>query len=60
MASCALIIPTTDLQPNPPPYGELRMNKGIWDRLQAAKAYQEPQIERDQPSKRKASLNLEI
>jgi hypothetical protein len=60
MTSHALIVPTIDLQPNPPPYGELRMRKGAWDQLQASKAYQETLADKQLSPKRRATLDLAI
>ena len=60
MTSRALIVPAIDLQPNPPPYGELRMRQGLWDRLQANRAYQETLLDAEMPQKPKAALDLAI
>lgn len=60
MTSRALTVPTIKVQPNPPPYGELRLRKGAWDQLQASKAYSETFHDRDIPPARKASLDLKI
>lgn len=60
MTSRALMIPTIDVQPNPPPYGELRLRKGAWDQLQASRAYQETFQDGALPPDRKAALDVEI
>lgn len=56
----ALSVPTVNLQPNPPPYGELRLSKGAWDQLQARKAYQAPSRDGELPAERTVALDLEI
>ena len=60
MSSRALIAPIINLQPNPLPYGELRVRKGAWDQLQASKAYQESVQGGNVAAIRKAALDLEI
>jgi hypothetical protein len=60
MSTRALIVPTVNLKPNPPPYGELRIRKGAWDQLQASRAYQQTLHDRDLPAPKKAALDLEI
>ncbi len=56
----ALTIPTVNLQPNPPPYGELHLRKGAWDQLQARKAYRAPLLDDDLHLAREVALDLEI
>jgi hypothetical protein len=41
MTSKALIIVPVDLKPNPLPYGRLPLKQGVWDQVQATKAYGE-------------------
>lgn len=60
MTSRSLIVPTIDLQPNPPPYGELRMRKGAWDQLQASRAYRETLHDKTPPFEHRSALDLEI
>lgn len=60
MTSRALIVPTIDLSPNPPPYGELHLRKGAWDQLQASRAYQETVQDGDLDAASSATLDLEI
>jgi hypothetical protein len=60
MTSRALIVPTIVVQPNPPPYGALRMSKGAWDQLQARKAYQDTSSDRTIPPQRQSALDLKI
>lgn len=60
MTPRALTVPTINLRPNPPPYGELSSRKGAWDQLQARKAYQTPTLDDDVPSKGSVALDLKI
>jgi hypothetical protein len=40
MTSTALVSLPVELKPNPLPYGRLPLRKGVWDQLQAQKAYE--------------------
>jgi hypothetical protein len=56
----ALTVPTINVQPNPPPYGELHLRKGAWDQLQARRAYRAHRLDDDSPAKREAECDREI
>lgn len=53
MTSTALVTRPVELRPNPPPYGRLSLPMGVWDQLQAKRAYDdhheppEPPVELD-------------
>jgi hypothetical protein len=41
MSSRALVIQPVELKPHPLPYGRLSVGSGVWDQMQAQKAYEE-------------------
>ena len=59
MTMQSLIVPAIDLQPSVPAYGALRLQKGIWDQLQARRAYHSPSQIRAAPARSPAVIDLE-